>query len=131
MALTSGIVYIRPIKVGYLRVEGADRDAARAAWDEMLVFLQECRLMHCISRGFGLIRGNRRTGEGDQPQCYDAAVEMSDIVMETAGNRLRVQTLPGGSYLRARHRDGVDTVGRSFSELCDEHLPAKGLVIEP
>jgi len=131
MTLSSGIVYIRPIKVMYLRVEGADRAAAVAAWDQMTSLLQERRILHSVSRGFGLIRGNRRMSPADVPQTYDAAVELTSSVCDLPDLKLRVQTLPGGSYLRARHRNGIETVPQSFSELCDTHLEPRGLELDP
>jgi len=120
--MPSGLVYLRPMRVAFLRSDGADRATAVQAWQEMYALLDKLGVLREVERGYGLIRGHRLIADGDkpQPESYEAAVEHMPSLVISPATGLQLKTLPGGSYLRRRVTAGPEAVSGAFTELCQE-----------
>lgn len=99
--MKSGLVYLRPSRLAYVRVTGPYAESAPRAWDRMLGWLDSNRLATSIERGYGMMRDD--PGVVAPEQCrFDACVDLNPLFEERAVRELGAQILPGGTYVRTR-----------------------------
>lgn len=131
--MSQGLVYLRPVPVVYVRRRGPQHEAAALAWTHLLDWLDRRKLRSRIDRGYGLARHNARLASPGAPgdAAYDACVAATDGVDADPDAGISLQIVPGGSYLRRRHRAGMDTIGDAFTDLCAIDLAAYRVAIDP
>ena len=125
--MSTGIVYLRPVRVAFTRHYGTLADASIAAWQEMADMLATTRSLRDMQRGFGLTRKSAARAGHD---CYDACVEFSEDLELELSTDVRYQLISGGSYLRERHRGSPESMGSTFSKLKNEEGPRRGLSVD-
>ena len=116
--MSNGLVYLRPVQVAYLRIESIRRKAAQAAWAELEAILTDLHVLANVERAYGFVHNSRRMGCSGEDAYYCAGVEVFPGLPMTPESVLRRTTLPGGAYLRHRHKGSLDAIGGEFTELC-------------
>ncbi|MGE0054175.1 MAG: GyrI-like domain-containing protein [Hyphomicrobium sp.] len=127
--MKSGLVYLRPWRLAYVRQVGPYEETIPAAWDMMLGWLEKNGLHTPISRGFGLMRDSAKVVGVDKCR-YDACVDLDPLFEERAMRELGVQTLPGGSYLRSRNVGSHDDLHMTLHGIHDAFEAPSGLNID-
>ena len=99
--MASGLVYLRPARMVFVRATGPYESSIPQAWEKMFAWLDKTGIDNPGGRGYGLARDNPAT-VGPENCRYDACVEVRPQFEERAARELGLMTLPGGSYLRQR-----------------------------
>jgi AraC family transcriptional regulator len=125
--VSTGFVYLRPLNVAYVRVNGPYAEAAAQAWARMFLWLHDSGMIREVGTGYGLLLDDPRTT--DAPKCrYDACVELITDYGSKLPEDFGIRRLPGGAYARNRHRTGNVGLGKIISALRDDWAPARGLM---
>lgn len=99
--MQSGLVYLRPSRLVYVRITGAYESSIPAAWEKMLAWIDRNGVGSVLGRGFGLARDNPKTVPADRCR-YDACIAVEPHFEERAMRELGILTLPAGPYVRKR-----------------------------
>lgn len=116
--MSNGLVYLRPVQVAYLRIESIRRKAVHSAWAELKAILTELHVLENVERAYGFVHNSPRMGCSGDGAYYFAGVQVFPGLPMTPESVLRRTTLPGGAYLRHRHKGGLDEIGSGFTTLC-------------
>lgn len=126
--MTSGLVYLRPATVAFIRVAGARNVAADLAWAEMNAWIEKTNLRGEFERGYGLMRVDHPDGRGDS---YDACIELPPHVEISRHRNLKLQKLPGGAYARSRHNGPHSDLNSVIGGLVEKWQNAPSLQYDP
>jgi AraC family transcriptional regulator len=123
-----GLVYLRPRRVGFVRVHGAYKQSSVAAWQTMAEWLERHDLTAQVSCGYGLAQDNP---DSVAPQLcrYDACIELPDGYQNLKSDSLPFQVLPGGAFARIRHVGSYSTIRKSLAKVRDTWLPSQPRVL--
>ena len=124
--MTSGLVYLRPTRMVYVRATGPYESSIPQAWEKMFAWLEKTGVSSTVGRGHGLARDNPAT-VGAQNCRYDACVEVKPYYEERALRELGVLMLPGGSYLRKRVAGDYTEMRVTIPKLYQTFEPPTGL----
>jgi AraC family transcriptional regulator len=119
--MNTNLVYLRPLRLVYVRATGPYAQSSTEAWTRLFGWLTNNGLHSFPGCGYGLILDNHLTTA--PAACrYDACVEMSALLEHRAEGNLQSRKLPGGAYVRQRHvgaynklRDDTLNVRKSWS----------------
>lgn len=127
--MTSGLVYLRPTRLVYLRMIGAYEQVIPEAWSKLLAWHDKCGAGASAGRAYGLARDNPdRVG---RDKCrYDACIESSPLIEERALRELGLIMLPAGPYARSRHVASYDGLRTTMSNLYQNFVPPRDLKID-
>lgn len=100
--MKSGLVYLRPTRLTYVRRTGPYETSIAAAWDDLMSWLDKSGFASSMNRAYGLLRDSPKIVAPEKLR-FDACVELDPLFEERAIRELGAQTLPGGSYLRVRN----------------------------
>ena len=114
--MNSGLVYLRPTRLVYLRATGPYETSIPDAWSRLLAWHERCGLGMPAGRGYGLARDNPER-VGAEKCRYDACIETNPLIEERALRELGLITLPGGSYTRMRQVSCYDNLRNVVSRL--------------
>ena len=107
--MKSGLVYLRPTRLAYVRVTGPYQSSISQAWDQLLSWVDNNGLSSPVGRGYGLARDNPQ--RVDPAKCrYDACIQVGPMFEDRAMRELGVVTLPPGPYTRMRHAGSFDAM---------------------
>jgi AraC family transcriptional regulator len=107
--MKTGLVYLRPARMTYVRVTGPYDTSIPQAWNEILAWLDKNGMNTPITGGYGLARDNPQR-VGPENCRYDACVPVDPAFEERAGRELGLITLPAGPYARLRQASGSDAL---------------------
>lgn len=114
--MNSGLVYLRPSRLTYVRVTGPYETAIPQAWAKLFSWLDKHGMNTPPGRCYGLSRDNPQ--RMDAAQCrYDACIEMNPLFEERAMRDLGLVSLPAGPYARVRHASGYAGLSTALSDL--------------
>jgi DNA gyrase inhibitor GyrI len=100
--MSANLVYLRPLKVAYVRSTGDYRQSSVDAWERLFQWLSDNGLHAFQGCGYGLVLDNHLVTE--PAQCrYDACIEASSMPENSFDGHLQSRKLPGGAYVRDRH----------------------------
>ena len=100
--MKSNLVYLRPLRVAYVRSVGPYSQSSEDAWSRLFEWLNQNGLSTIPGCGYGLMLDSPSVTP--EAECrYDACIEMSTLPENRAEGSLQVRKLPGGAYLRERH----------------------------
>jgi AraC family transcriptional regulator len=121
--MKSGLVYLRPMRLAYVRVTGPYETSIPQAWEKLLTWVDRNGLNSPVSHGYGLARDNPLRVGPDKCR-YDACVQVSPMIEERAMRELGVFTLPAGPYTRMRQTGGYEPIRAMMPKLHAEfHAP--------
>lgn len=119
--MSSGLVYLRPTRLVYLRLVGPYSSTIPEAWSKLFAWHGKCASGAAAGRAYGLARDNPARVGADNCR-YDACIEATPLIEERALRELGLIMLPGGSYARTRHvasyeslRAGLADMHKSFA----------------
>ena len=94
--MKSNLVYLRPLRVAFVRSTGDYATSSGEAWGRLFSWLEQNGLNTYPGCGYGLFLDDPATvASGD---CrYEACIEMSTLPEYRAEGSLQVRTLPGGA----------------------------------
>lgn len=127
--MSTGIVYLRPAPVLYVRVRGVLATASMQAWTKLLGWAQSQGVRHDIARAYGLVRDHAAVS-GEIEGRYDACIEATHDLAEDPDAGIGLQVLPGGAYIRHRHTTGSTSIGPQLQWLCQEWAPGRGVGVD-
>ena len=127
--MKSGLLYLRPARLTFVRVTGPYATTVPAAWEKMFAWLEKHGCNSSFGRGYGLARDNPNS-VGTEKCRYDACVQLEPIFEERAIRELGAQTLPGGSYVRERRTGGYEDLCNQVSTLHAAFEAPSGLIID-
>ena len=127
--MKTGLVYLRPSRLAYVRQMGAYEQSIPAAWDRLLAWLDKHGVADKTSRGFGLMR-DCPTLVAPEKCRYDACVDLDPMFEERVLHELAAQTLPGGSYLRFRKTGSYEALGAALPKLHETFESPPGLRLD-
>lgn len=107
--MSSGLVYLRPTRLVYLRLVGPYNAIIPEAWSKLYAWHAKCATGAPVGRAYGLARDNPDRVGVDSCR-YDACIESTPLIDERALRELGLITLPGGPYARTRHVASYDIV---------------------
>lgn len=127
--MSTGIVYLRPSPILFVRVRGLVQTASTEAWSKLLGWAEAKGARGEIVRAYGLLRDHAgATGTAD---CrYDACIEAPADLTDDAAAGVGMQMLPGGAYVRHRHTEGREKVGAALQWLCSEWAPSRNMGVD-
>ncbi len=100
--MKTNLVYLRPLRVAFVRSVGPYAQSSADAWSKMFDWLSDNGLHSFPGCGYGLLLDNHLVT--DKNQCrYDACVEISSMPESRVEGTLQTRKLPGGAYMRDRH----------------------------
>ena len=127
--MKSGLVYLRPSRLAYVRVTGAYETSIPEAWSRMLSWIEKNGLSSPVGIGYGLARDNAIIVGADKCR-YDACIQVTPLFEERAIRELGVVTLPGGSYTRMRLAGGYEPIRSIMTTIHSEFAPSPLLRID-
>lgn len=127
--MTKGLVYMRPIKLAYVRAVGPYATASLAAWAPVLDWLDRTGLRKEVGHGYGLAHDNPRD-VGVNNCRYDAAIELPLGYEGRMTREFALQTLPGGAYIRERNIGEYIALGSAIQRLRDGGIQSTSLLID-
>lgn len=127
--MSTGLVYLRPQAVCYVRVRGPYAASAPQAWERLAAWADAQGLRAGVRNGYGLVRDNPRIKPAAECR-YDACIEAPEGFLPDEKSGVTMQLLPGGSYARHRHVGGLAGLGQAFSWLAREWSAGRGLVVD-
>lgn len=128
--MSTGIVYLRPSPVLFVRARGLIASSSTEAWQRLLSWAEGKGVRGEITRAYGLVRDHG--GAIGSAECrYDACMEVPAEVMEDNAAGVGMQMLPGGAYVRHRHTEGREKMQPSLLWLCNEWAPARNMGVDP
>jgi AraC family transcriptional regulator len=119
-----GLVYLRPRRVGFVRVHGTYKASSTTAWQTMADWLVRHDLNGQTTCGYGLTWDNPENANSD-PCRYDACVELPDGYENLKVDSLSFQVLPGGAFARIRHVGSYSKINRSIEKVRETWLPGQ------
>jgi AraC family transcriptional regulator len=123
--MKSGLVYLRPTRLAYVRVTGPYETSIPEAWSRLLAWVDKHGLYSPVGWGYGLARDNPLRAGADKCR-YDACVQVTPLFEERAVRELGVFTLPAGPYARIRQSGGYAPIRSKVSNLyADFEAPAE------
>ena len=127
--MSTGIVYLRPSPVLFVRMRGLAQSASTQAWTKLLAWAEAKGARGEIVRAYGLLRDH--AGATGTAECrYDACIEAPADLVEDLAAGVGMQMLPGGAYVRHRHTEGRDKVAPALQWLCSEWAPGRNMSID-
>lgn len=126
--MSTGLVYLRPVRVAYVRVRGPYSHSAPTAWSKLLAWLDQHSVRREVTRGFGLAHDDPRVVAAAELR-YDACVEVPPEVEVAAFREFGMQTLPGGAYARRRYVGPHAGIHNEFHEMRETWAPSRGLAL--
>lgn len=127
--MSTGLVYLRPQTVCYVRVRGPYAISAKQAWDKLAAWADVQGIRPSVRNGFGLVRDNPRI-KAPADCRYDACIELPDGLIPEEKSGVAMQLLPGGSYARHRHVGGLDGLRQAFGWLAKDWSASRGLMVD-
>lgn len=130
-AMTTGLVYLRPIRVAFVRCYGPYAESSAEAWDTMFAWIEKHGLRNGeLDRGYGLSQDNPAITPVEKCR-YDACIELPISISELDASKLNRQTLPGGAYARQRHTGPYSELTDAIRSIRDDWVPTHGLGVDP
>ena len=127
--MKSGLLYLRPSRLTYVRMTGAYETTIPAAWEKMFAWLEKIGCNSSFGRGYGLARDNPNTVGADKCR-YDACIVLEPIFEERAIRELGAQMLPGGSYIRERRVGAYEDLCTQVAKLHASFEAQAGLILD-
>ncbi len=114
-----GLVYLRPVRLAGVQVDGPLNEAAGDAWWGLSEWIVRKSLSREVEIGYGLITlGDNNSLAGCRVR-YQAAIKLPPIVTPTEANELCRAQLPGGAYLRRRFSGPASSINEELSSFLD------------
>jgi AraC family transcriptional regulator len=134
--MNTNLVYLRPLKLAYVRATGPYAASSAKAWAELFAWLENNGLHSFPGCGYGLMLDDHLTT--DPQACrYEACVEMKGALEHRAEGHLQIRKLPAGAYFRQRHIGSYDdlrekalTVRSGWAEENNLELDARRPVVQ-
>lgn len=127
--MNSNLVYLRPLRVAYVRSVGPYAQSSEEAWSRLFEWLSRNGLHTFPGCGYGLLLDNQL--ETDAAQCrYEACIETSSVPENSAEGSLQVRKLPGGAYIRDRHRGRYSAMHDEIAKFRKNWADESGLLID-
>jgi AraC family transcriptional regulator len=114
--MKSGLVYLRPARLAYVRVTGPYATSIPEAWSRLLSWVDKYGLNSPVGHGYGLARDNPLRVGVDKCR-YDACVQVTPLFEERALRELGLVTLPAGPYTRLRQAGGGTPIRSVIADL--------------
>ena len=128
--MSIGIIYLRPIAVARIRGFGLHREAASEAWSRMLSWLDDRKYRVEAARGFGMVHKLQHHGTDQKEATYEACVELFDGLKVEYDAGIDTAYVPGGAYLRRRHRGPIGELGDALRQMRTEEVSRRGLAFD-
>lgn len=127
--MSTGIVYLRPAPVLFVRARGPLVTASQQAWSALLAWAESRNARREIVRAYGMLRDHAGAMAGGECR-YDACVEApADLIEDTAAG-VGLQMLPGGAYVRHKHTEGSEAIPRALTWICQEWAPGRNMAAD-
>lgn len=127
--MSSGLVYLRPTRLVYLRLVGPYSSTIPEAWSKLFEWHSKCAPGAPIGLGYGLARDNPSRVGADNCR-YDACIEATPLIEERALRELGLVTLPGGSYSRTRYVTSYENLRLGLADMHKNFAPARDLKLD-
>lgn len=127
--MSIGIVYLRPLRVLFVRKTGRYADSAHGAWAELLGLLDEHGVRQEFKAGYGVMHDDPETSE-EAARRYDACVSSEVAGDSKLAQILPTQTIVGGVYLRLNHDGAAASIKPLLSRLRTEEVARRGLTLD-
>ncbi len=122
--MSEGLVYLRPRQLVGLAIRGRLEDALPQAWGKMKSWAMRKSLAGELEVGYGLVYTN--AADPDDVN-YWAAIEIPESLTKPDLDELARILLPGGAFLRRRHRGAFGAMPAEFSTM-REFLTREGRI---
>lgn len=127
--MSSGVVYLRPILVGRVRAFGPRGEAARMAWQRLSEWAEPAGIRGLPIRGFGLVH-MESSAQKEKTSAYDACLEIVEGIKPDPDAGVVRTYIPGGAYLRRRHREPIEAMAQGFRDLLSAEIKRRGLAFD-
>lgn len=114
----------------FVRGHGPYRTSSKDAWGKVFGWLDSAGVRQKVSVGYGLILDNPKVVAVDQCR-YDACIEIPDGFESKVPEQFSLQKLPGGAFVRKRHKGLTDDIAKTISHLRDNCISETGLFFDP
>lgn len=111
--MKNGLVYLRPARLAYVRVNGAYEHSIPLAWQKMLAWADKNGIKPQGERGYGLAHDDPNQVAAEKCR-YDACIQLPVEFEDRASRDLGLIMLPAGAYTRLRKTGGY---GKLRSEM--------------
>lgn len=128
--MSSGLVYLRPVYVMFVRAHGAYGESAQNAWQKMFRWIDENNRRQVVQAGYGLLHDNPKVISLDQCR-YDACIEVPEGFQDKIPETFAVQKLPGGAFARRKHQGTASEIAVTIADVRDHYVKESGLNYDP
>ncbi|MEO1206927.1 MAG: GyrI-like domain-containing protein [Pseudomonadota bacterium] len=119
--MSSGLVYLRPQPIAYVRAHADIGQASPIAWSNLQAWCERMPNRADLQVSYGLTRASEMPN--GKIQCtYEAAFEIPFPGDRTGENGLGVKQLPGGAYMRRRHFGTLSEIDAALFSFKNEDL---------
>ena len=125
----SVLMYLRPVRLVYVRVTGAYEHTIPRAWKQLVSWYNDNGLAPPSGRGYGLARDNP-ADVGRQNCRYDACLTITPELEKRAFADLSIATLPGGAYACRRLPGGHGHLRSIVASVYAGFEPLPGLELD-
>jgi AraC family transcriptional regulator len=125
----SVLVYLRPIRLMYVREGGAYERSIPKAWERLVSWLHASGLYKPIGRGYGLACGDPMR-VGPESCQYDACVAADPGTEHQAVGELGIASLPGGAYACRRLFGRYERITPIVANVYSDFEPLPGLALD-
>lgn len=127
--MSTGIVYLRPSDVLFVRRKGPYHESSLDAWTALAAVINERGLQVDVTPCFGLLNDNPSV-VGDEACRYDACVKVPGELDISMDEQLGRRVLPGGAYLRTRFTGTPQEMRETFKRLATVETAARSIKID-
>lgn len=128
MHVKTGFVYLRPLSIVGVRVQGPYSVSSPEAWRQMCAWLDDAGMRAAVTCGYGMMRDNPAVTPKEKCR-YDACVELVLGFENRVPAGFNFLRLPGGAYARSRHI-GIPGLGDAIAKVRDGWVPSNGLKVD-
>ncbi len=127
--MKNGLVYLRPARLAYVRVNGPYATSVPVAWERMLAWVDKNGFKPQGERGYGLAHDNPALVAPEKCR-FDACIQLQPEFEDRAARELGVLTLPAGPYTRDRRAGGYGRLRHELASLYSSQGLSSGLQLD-
>jgi len=129
-SMKTELVYLRPKHVVCYRVFGPFHEAGPKAWDYVLDWVDRTGVREEVTTGYGLARDVPPGHILENPQGYEACIELPPSIDRSQLGAMQFQSLPGGAFVRQRYVGPFDGIIEASRNLRATYTDAHGLMAD-
>ncbi len=127
--MKNALVYLRPARLAFVRVNGPYAMSVPLAWEKMLAWVDKNGFKPQGERGYGLAHDNPSLVAPEKCR-FDACIQLQPEFEDRASRELGLLTLPAGPYTRDRRAGSYGKLRHELASLYSIQGLSSGLQLD-